>query len=63
MRASSCLSACQVPSADGGVVVTSIPTCQNACNYIISGTCGTSSQVIPEYRVNEYGDVPRYYPE
>ena len=29
---------------------------------MIGDTCGTSAQVLPEYQVDNYNTVPKYYP-
>lgn len=69
-RSSNCLSACQVPSADtdnnsssnggNGVIVKDITACQNACNYILTETCGTNEQVSAQYRVDSFDEVPKW---
>lgn len=60
-RASACLTACQNPAATPPI--TDMTACQNACNYDIGETCGTSAQIVPQYKVNDVNDKPAYYPD
>ncbi|GAA5962616.1 hypothetical protein JCM21900_001276 [Sporobolomyces salmonicolor] len=59
LRTAACLDQCS--NRNASPAVTSVSSCQNACNYIIGSTCGTSNQVLPEYQVKKYSDEPKYY--
>ncbi|CEQ40103.1 SPOSA6832_01685, partial [Sporobolomyces salmonicolor] len=56
LRTAACLDQCSNRNASPAVA--SVSSCQNACNYILGSTCGTSSQVLPEYQVKKYSDKP-----
>ncbi|BGP18206.1 hypothetical protein JCM10213_007834 [Rhodosporidiobolus nylandii] len=61
LRTSACLDACGTPASSASAAVNATKSCQQACNYVLGSTCGTSDQVIPEYQVKKWGSKPKYY--